>query len=491
MTLPELTTQTAPRARTLPPENGDSNLLSEVMQKTNDLRETLGARWGIPKKEAVQSFARSFITSKSDFGWEVVHQFMTVCSELDLNPARKEVAAFYAPDKGLTTFVMIDGWLTLANRQPDFDGWELVENRDKDGTLTSVTCKVFRKGRTRATEVTVKMSEWRVGGSPQWMMKPEWMLQLKSIKQGLRLAFSFAGLTDDDEAYAMHGPQKAAETVQEAPKGPQLADLKAGEAPPSNEYERKPEPAKQVKLDELKPAPKKNEPKPEPQPEPDLPKAEEPPPVEEKKAEPPKVEAPATEPTDPRKDPDFDTPVICGRDPQDKLQWMRKPPRLMTKDEIAYALAYNVKQLAKAVTPKTVDKLKKIESFLVEVGRAKEMTGEEIVPLEDDATEQPATSVTAVSEPEQPADAPKGPTKDDGREVADWLKARRKAKKMTLSTLSALTDIAPGDLTKLENGDVSVFGAVSDYSIEQMAQVLSEDNDTSRLEILMDLFGRK
>jgi peptide/nickel transport system substrate-binding protein len=128
------------------PQNG--NLLAEITQATSDLRDTLGKRWGIPKKEAVQSFARSFISSKTEFGWEVVHQFMTVCSELDLNPARKEVAAFYDPNKGLT-----------MSRNPHFKVWS--EAAMPDGYPDVVQ---YDFGLTDEAEVTAVMN-----GEADWM----------------------------------------------------------------------------------------------------------------------------------------------------------------------------------------------------------------------------------------------------------------------------------------------------------------------------------
>ena len=495
------------------PSNG--SLLAEITQKTVDLRDTLGARWGIPKKEAVQSFARSFISSKVDFGWEVVHQFMTVCSELDLNPARKEVAAFYDPNKGLTSFVMIDGWLTLANRHPDYDGYKLAENRTEKGELVSVRCEIFRKSRGHPTEATVKMSEWRVGGAPQWMSKPEWMLNIKALKQAIRLAFGFAGITDDDEAFAMYheAPAKA------EPKGTKIDDLKPTSAPPADEHDRKaPEapkptftgPKPGLKLEDAQPAvygtdnatpveithfeahagaqePVKQETAPTEPPKPEVAQAkiEAAPPKQEPEAKPYAVT-----------DPDFNTPVICGRKTvtgpggKKSSEYWRRPPADMTPEELKYALAYNIKSLTMAKNPETLAKLKKIEQFLVEVAQAKGVKGEEIgMEVLEQPPAQPAPEPEKPAEPE-PTEEPKGPTKEDAAAIGKWVKERRNAKKMALGTCAKLCDLTPAVLQAVENGTVDALAGVSDYSIEQLAQVLAEPDDTTRREVLLSQFGR-
>lgn len=219
------------------------SLVNDIIQKTTDLRAVLGERWGVPAKQMLQ-YGRSFIAlaknCPADFEvpWEVVVQFLTVCRELDMNPARKECAAFYDYNKGLTTFVMVDGWITLANKHPQFDNVEFEHERDDKGNLVAVTALVWRRDRTRPTKTRVKMSEWRVGGSPQWISKPEWMLEGKAFKQGVRFAFGFAGVVDDDDAAQM--------MVQAAPKSdtrvstsPSLASLKPAAAPPADEYATK------------------------------------------------------------------------------------------------------------------------------------------------------------------------------------------------------------------------------------------------------------
>lgn len=216
------------------------NMLDEVMAATEDMRAILGKRWGIPPSR-IFAYGESFIALAKNcpegfrVSGETIAQFLQLAAEHDLNPARYEIRAFFDYNKGLSTFVMIDGWLTLANRQPAFDGFEFEYERDNQSGLVAVTCAIHRKDRTRPTKTRCKLSEWRVATSPQWGGKPEWMLEQKALKQGIRRTFGFAGIIDDDDARQM------GLDVPEQPK-PQptttLDQLAPAAPPPADEYSR-------------------------------------------------------------------------------------------------------------------------------------------------------------------------------------------------------------------------------------------------------------
>lgn len=239
--------KTAPQAQATHEQARTVNL-DDVMQATEDMRAVLGKRWGVAPSN-VMRYGESFISLARncpvDFhlNGAIITQFLSICKEHDLNPARYEVRAFYDYDKGLSTFVMIDGWLTLANRNPDYDGCDFEYEFDDQGKMQAVTCLIYRKNRSRATKARVKLSEWYVATSPQWRMKPEWMLEQKALKQAIRRAFGFAGIMDDDDARQMglgifEDQDKPGDKKIDAGEGIKLSSLKPGEAPPEDEYSR-------------------------------------------------------------------------------------------------------------------------------------------------------------------------------------------------------------------------------------------------------------
>lgn len=238
----EQQTQQAPQQA---PAN-NRGILSEVMDATERLDVIMGKRWGIEPQHIV-AYVRSHIGlwRGAPDGFMVpraiVDQFLSVCREHELNPAKKEVYGFYHPDKGLQFGVQIDGWVTLANRQPEFDGWELEHERDDEGTLQAVTCLLYRKDRSRPIKVRVKHSEWYTGSNPNWRDRPEWMLEIKAIKQAIRLGFGFGGIQDADDVNRIiqeteKRREKPAPTAAKVARTT-LKDLTPGKAPPDDEYE--------------------------------------------------------------------------------------------------------------------------------------------------------------------------------------------------------------------------------------------------------------
>jgi len=171
-----------------------------------------------PRKTAIQSLANKLEVSvevvtktlkatafkacstNEDFVAAVV-----VANNYGLNPLLKEMAVFPAKGGGVIPIVMIDGWISLVNRQPNFDGVELIENEDNrdeqsPGGLRSVTAKFYIKTKSHPIIVTEYMKECYNDTKEPWKKWPRRMLRHKAYIQGARIAFGFSGIFDPDEA---------------------------------------------------------------------------------------------------------------------------------------------------------------------------------------------------------------------------------------------------------------------------------------------------
>lgn len=124
--------------------------------------------------------------------------FLLVAKEYGLNPLTKEIHAFTQKGGGIVPIVSIDGWVNLINSHPKCDGFEFAYEHDNNGNLVSITCRMFRKDRSRPVEVTEYLSEC-IRGTEPWKMKHR-MLRHKALIQGARYAFGFAGIYEEDEA---------------------------------------------------------------------------------------------------------------------------------------------------------------------------------------------------------------------------------------------------------------------------------------------------
>jgi phage recombination protein Bet len=129
--------------------------------------------------------------------------FLMVADRYGLDPLTREIYAF--PNRkgdGITPVLSIDGWINLVNSHPQSDGFSFEHERDSDGRLLSITCIMHRKDRTHPVEVTEFYAECYRNTEP-WNQMPARMLRHKAFKEAARLAFGFAGITDEDEARDM------------------------------------------------------------------------------------------------------------------------------------------------------------------------------------------------------------------------------------------------------------------------------------------------
>ena len=145
---------------------------------------------------------------------------VVVANTYGLNPLLKELYAFPAKGGGIVPVVSIDGWVSMVNGHPAMDGMQFEEINSEDGKLEAITCRIWRKDRSRPIEVTEHLSECKRPSDP-WKMEHR-MLRHKALMQCARYAFGFSGITDEDEAADTPGlrnvtPSKANVTTS-APK---------------------------------------------------------------------------------------------------------------------------------------------------------------------------------------------------------------------------------------------------------------------------------
>lgn len=158
---------------------------------------------GTTQEEIKEVLSGMIISAKAQHGSKATDAELAVvsgvCAKFGLNPLVREAHAFISGGK-LQVMIGLDGWIKLANRDPNFDGYEQIENFDDKGELISVTTKIYVKGRKYPTPHTEWMKEAFVPTSPAWKKYPFRMLAGKSLGQCVRKAFGLSELIDDDEA---------------------------------------------------------------------------------------------------------------------------------------------------------------------------------------------------------------------------------------------------------------------------------------------------
>lgn len=128
-----------------------------------------------------------------------------------LNPFTKELFAF--SDKGaIVPVVSVDGWARIINENPAMNG---LEFRYSDQIVTMPRGKpcpewcevvIYRRDRERPTVVREYLDEVYQAPRGQnaydgpWQSHTKRFLRHKTLIQGARIAFGFAGIYDEDEA---------------------------------------------------------------------------------------------------------------------------------------------------------------------------------------------------------------------------------------------------------------------------------------------------
>lgn len=143
---------------------------------------------------------------------EQMMALLVVAEQYKLNPFTKEIFAF--EDKGsIIPVVSVDGWSRIINEHPALNG---IEFRYAEALTTPTHGKqcpewceviIYRKDREHPTVVREYLDETYQGprgasGRPgPWQSHTKRMLRHKTVIQGARLAFGFAGIYDEDEAH--------------------------------------------------------------------------------------------------------------------------------------------------------------------------------------------------------------------------------------------------------------------------------------------------
>jgi phage recombination protein Bet len=196
--------------------NALTSLASSLRVNPESLKETL-------KKTA-------FRECKTD---EEFIAAVVVAEKYKLNPFTNEIYAFPGRKGGVVPIVGFDGWVSIVNRQSNYDGVELLDNLDEKGQVVSVTAHFHLKDRSHPVVVTEYMEECQRDTAP-WKQYPRRMLRHKAYIQGARVAFGLSGIYDEDEAERIIECEKQDKGSVEMPRavvGEQQQELIGDKAP--------------------------------------------------------------------------------------------------------------------------------------------------------------------------------------------------------------------------------------------------------------------
>jgi phage recombination protein Bet len=169
----------------------------QSQQPKHSLLREMAERYGVDPTKMQETLVKTVfpkVPSQEQF-----IAFLVVANQYKLNPFTKEIYAF-PQGGGIVPIVPIDGWISIVQRHPEYDGVEQTEEFDDEGKdIISVTTKFYRKGHSRPTTITEYWEECKRPTEP-WQKWPVRMLRHKSYIQCARYAFGLTGISDPDEA---------------------------------------------------------------------------------------------------------------------------------------------------------------------------------------------------------------------------------------------------------------------------------------------------
>ena len=181
--------------------------------------------------------------------------FLQLAHRFDLDPFAREIFMIKSRGK-IQTYVGIDGYTKIVNRQPEYDGCTFTYDQDSDGGITAVTCTMYRKDRSHPMAVTEFLAECLPPTpSEAWKRSPGRMLRHRAFVQAARLTFGISGALDEGsdfspttiEAGSVTPPEERPRpAAKRKPPSPSEIKAKSGE-----NTDQKPQPEQQQRQDDV------------------------------------------------------------------------------------------------------------------------------------------------------------------------------------------------------------------------------------------------
>lgn len=146
--------------------------------------------------------------------------FLEFAKSTGLNPFKREIWCIKT-NSGLQIMTGINGYMTVANNHPAFDGMETEVTHDDKGNLVSAVARVWRKDRRFPSTGTALAREF-MGQSPIWRRMPSHMLLKVAKSIAIREAFpqELGGTYTAEEMPPEYSLGRAQEPVDVTPPPP-------------------------------------------------------------------------------------------------------------------------------------------------------------------------------------------------------------------------------------------------------------------------------
>lgn len=162
--------------------------------------------------------------------------FVSICNIYKMNPVLRQIHIFKGSNGAMVPVIGVDGFLSIAINNPQYDGMDISFEKDEDGNLFSCTCIIHRKDQKHPVPIT-ELFEECVRATPAWKMKRR-MLRNRAMCQAIRVAFGVCGVYEQDEAETFAVPLNQIKPIQRKPQDNSIeAEVVSSEFEPESEQE--------------------------------------------------------------------------------------------------------------------------------------------------------------------------------------------------------------------------------------------------------------
>lgn len=167
-------------------------------EESRSLITRMATRYGVDSDKFLATIKATCFKGdgKREVSNEQLCALLVVAENFGLNIWLKELHAFPSQDGGITPIIGVDGFIKIANSNPQFSGMSF--EYDDEGQW--VECIVERKDRSQPTRIREYMVECK-RSTPAWEKWPRRMLRHRALCQAVRIAFGFS-IMEQDEAEA-------------------------------------------------------------------------------------------------------------------------------------------------------------------------------------------------------------------------------------------------------------------------------------------------
>ena len=170
----------------------------------NDPVTAMAERYGMMPQALYNTLRKTvFAAARNDAEFDAL---CLIAKQYGLNPITREIYAFPAKGGGVVPLVGVDGYVSMLNRQPDFDGLEFryAETTISAGVAKAAPewceCIIYRKNKSMPIVVREYLEECYRQTEP-WKTHPRRMLRHKALCQAVRVAYGFSGVYSDVDEY--------------------------------------------------------------------------------------------------------------------------------------------------------------------------------------------------------------------------------------------------------------------------------------------------